>query len=50
MVVDGKIEILLMMYLVLFYDYCLIDGCELVGFLVIVKELLEDLVCLLFDV
>lgn len=50
MVVNGQVEILLMMYLVLFYDYCLIDGCEFVGFLVMIKELLEDLMCLLLDV
>lgn len=50
MVVNGKVEILLMMYLVFFYDYCIIDGKELVGFLVIVKEMLEDLICLFLDV
>lgn len=39
-----------MMYLVFFYDYCLIDGKEFVGFLVIVKDLLEDLICLLLEI
>lgn len=41
MVVDGKIEILPMMYLALSYDHRSIDGRESVGFLVTVKELLE---------
>lgn len=50
MVVNGQVVILLMMYLVLFYDYCLIDGKEVVSFLVVIKDLLEDLVCLLLDV
>ncbi|ENJ7186891.1 2-oxoglutarate dehydrogenase complex dihydrolipoyllysine-residue succinyltransferase [Vibrio fluvialis] len=50
MVVDGKIEILPMMYLALSYDHRLIDGRESVGFLVTVKELLEDPTRLLLDV
>ncbi len=41
MVVDGKMEILPMMYLALSYDHRIIDGKESVGFLVTVKELLE---------
>ncbi|MDF2178193.1 2-oxoglutarate dehydrogenase complex dihydrolipoyllysine-residue succinyltransferase [Aliiglaciecola sp. CAU 1673] len=50
MVVDGKIEILPMMYLALSYDHRIIDGKESVGFLVTVKELLEDPTRLLLDV
>ena len=42
MAVDGKVEILPMMYLALSYDHRLIDGRESVGFLVTIKELLED--------
>lgn len=48
--VDGKVEILPMMYLALSYDHRLIDGRESVGFLVTIKELLEDLARLLLDV
>lgn len=50
MVVDGQIEILPMMYLALSYDHRLIDGRESVGFLVTIKELLEDPARLLLDV
>ncbi|EKE82977.1 2-oxoglutarate dehydrogenase complex dihydrolipoyllysine-residue succinyltransferase [Idiomarina xiamenensis] len=50
MVVDGKIEILPMMYLALSYDHRIIDGKESVGFLVTVKELLEDPQRLILDV
>ncbi|MGN5137098.1 2-oxoglutarate dehydrogenase complex dihydrolipoyllysine-residue succinyltransferase [Aeromonas sp. 164P] len=50
MAVDGKVEILPMMYLALSYDHRLIDGRESVGFLVSVKELLEDPTRLLLDV
>lgn len=42
MAVDGKVEILPMMYLALSYDHRIIDGRESVGFLVRVKELLEN--------
>ncbi len=42
MAVDGKVEILPMMYLALSYDHRLIDGKEAVQFLVTIKELLED--------
>lgn len=42
MVVNGKIEIRPMMYLALSYDHRIIDGRESVGFLVRVKELLEN--------
>ena len=50
MAVDGKVEILPMMYLALSYDHRLIDGKESVGFLVAVKELLEDPTRLLLDI
>lgn len=50
MAVNGKVEILPMMYLALSYDHRLIDGKESVGFLVAIKELLEDPTRLLLDV
>jgi 2-oxoglutarate dehydrogenase E2 component (dihydrolipoamide succinyltransferase) len=50
MAVDGKVEILPMMYLALSYDHRLIDGKESVGFLVTIKELLEDPARLLLDI
>ncbi|ALS98303.1 2-oxoglutarate dehydrogenase complex dihydrolipoyllysine-residue succinyltransferase [Lacimicrobium alkaliphilum] len=50
MAVDGKVEILPMMYLALSYDHRIIDGKESVGFLVTIKELLEDPTRLLLDV
>lgn len=42
MVINGKIEVRPMMYLALSYDHRIIDGRESVGFLVRVKELLEN--------
>ncbi|MFT5808425.1 MAG: 2-oxoglutarate dehydrogenase E2 component (dihydrolipoamide succinyltransferase) [Moritella dasanensis] len=50
MAVDGNVEILPMMYLALSYDHRLVDGKESVGFLVTIKELLEDPTRLLLDV
>ena len=50
MAVDGMVEILPMMYLALSYDHRIIDGRESVGFLVSIKELLEDPTRLLLDV
>lgn len=50
MVVDGKIEILPMMYLALSYDHRIIDGRESVSFLVAIKELLEDPARLLLEI
>lgn len=50
MAVNGKVEIQPMMYLALSYDHRLIDGRESVGFLVTIKELLEDPTRLLLDV
>lgn len=42
MAIDGKVEIRPMMYLALSYDHRIIDGKESVGFLVKVKEMLEN--------
>ncbi|WAJ71289.1 2-oxoglutarate dehydrogenase complex dihydrolipoyllysine-residue succinyltransferase [Catenovulum adriaticum] len=50
MAVNGKVEILPMMYLALSYDHRLVDGKESVGFLVTIKELLEDPTRLLLDI
>ncbi len=49
MAVDGKVEILPMMYLALSYDHRMIDGKEAVQFLVTIKELVEDPTMLLLD-
>ena len=49
MVVDGKVVIRPMMYLALSYDHRIIDGRESVGFLVAVKEALEDPLKILMD-
>ena len=40
--VDGKVEIHPMMFVALSYDHRIIDGKESVGFLLMVKELLEN--------
>ncbi|MGY4024882.1 2-oxoglutarate dehydrogenase complex dihydrolipoyllysine-residue succinyltransferase [Aeromonas rivuli] len=50
MAVNGQVEILPMMYLALSYDHRIVDGRESVGFLVSIKELLEDPTRLLLDV
>jgi 2-oxoglutarate dehydrogenase E2 component (dihydrolipoamide succinyltransferase) len=50
MAVDGNVVILPMMYLALSYDHRLIDGKESVGYLVTIKELLEDPTRLLLDI
>ena len=47
--VDGKVVIRPMMYLALSYDHRIIDGRESVGFLVAVKEALEDPLNILMD-
>ena len=47
--VDGKVEIRPMMYVALSYDHRIVDGRESVGFLVAVKEALEDPISLLMD-
>lgn len=48
MAINGKVEIRPMMYLALSYDHRVIDGRESVGFLVRVKELLENPEYMLF--
>lgn len=45
--INGKVEIRPIMYVALSYDHRLIDGRESVGFLVTVKQLLEDPIKLL---
>jgi 2-oxoglutarate dehydrogenase E2 component (dihydrolipoamide succinyltransferase) len=50
MAVNGKVEILPMMYLALSYDHRIVDGKESVGFLVTIKEMLEDPTRLILDV
>ena len=47
--VDGKVEIHPMMYLALSYDHRIIDGKESVGFLVAIKEALENPIELLMN-
>ncbi|MDR6300094.1 2-oxoglutarate dehydrogenase complex dihydrolipoyllysine-residue succinyltransferase [Mesonia maritima] len=47
--IDGKVEIRPMMYLALSYDHRIIDGKESVGFLVAIKEALENPEELLMD-
>jgi len=47
--VDGKVEIHPMMYVALSYDHRIIDGKESVGFLVAIKEALENPEELLMD-
>lgn len=48
MAVNGKVEIRPMMYLALSYDHRIVDGKESVGFLVTIKDLLENPENLLF--
>lgn len=47
--INGKVEIRPMMYVALSYDHRIIDGKDSVGFLVKVKELIEDPARLLFN-
>jgi 2-oxoglutarate dehydrogenase E2 component (dihydrolipoamide succinyltransferase) len=47
--IDGKVEIRPIMYVALSYDHRIIDGRESVGFLVAVKEALENPTELLMD-
>jgi 2-oxoglutarate dehydrogenase E2 component (dihydrolipoamide succinyltransferase) len=47
--IDGKVEIRPIMYVALSYDHRVIDGKESVGFLVAVKEALENPVEILMD-
>ena len=46
--IDGKVEIRPIMYVALSYDHRIIDGRESVGFLVKVKQMLEDPTKMLF--
>ncbi|MBE2894254.1 2-oxoglutarate dehydrogenase complex dihydrolipoyllysine-residue succinyltransferase [Spirabiliibacterium falconis] len=48
--VNGEVVIRPMMYLALSYDHRLIDGRESVGFLVTIKELLEDPTRILLEI
>ncbi|MFB6422045.1 MAG: 2-oxoglutarate dehydrogenase complex dihydrolipoyllysine-residue succinyltransferase [Candidatus Malihini olakiniferum] len=50
MAVEGQVAILPMMYLALSYDHRLIDGRESLGFLVTIKEMVEDPARMLLDV
>jgi 2-oxoglutarate dehydrogenase E2 component (dihydrolipoamide succinyltransferase) len=50
MAVNGKVEILPMMYLALSYDHRLIDGKEAVQFLVAIKDMIEDPARILLDI
>ena len=50
MVVDGQVVVRPMMYLALTYDHRLVDGKEAVGFLIAIKEALEDPVRLMFRI
>ena len=47
--VNGKVEIHPMMYLALSYDHRIIDGKESVGFLIKIKEALENPVEILMN-
>jgi len=47
--IDGKVEIRPMMYIALSYDHRIIDGKDSVGFLVKVKELIENPTKLIFN-
>jgi 2-oxoglutarate dehydrogenase E2 component (dihydrolipoamide succinyltransferase) len=49
-VIDDKIEIRPMMYIALSYDHRIVDGKEAIGFLVRVKQLLEDPARLMLEV
>jgi 2-oxoglutarate dehydrogenase E2 component (dihydrolipoamide succinyltransferase) len=48
--INGKVEVRPMMYLALSYDHRIIDGKEAVGFLVKIKEGVEDPERLLIEV
>lgn len=49
MAVNGKVEIQPIMYVALSYDHRIVDGKDSVGFLVKVKELLEDPAKMIFN-
>ena len=48
--VDGQVVIRPMMYLALSYDHRLVDGREAVGFLVAIKQVIEDPARLLYEI
>jgi 2-oxoglutarate dehydrogenase E2 component (dihydrolipoamide succinyltransferase) len=48
--INGKVEVRPMMYVALSYDHRIIDGKEAVGFLVKIKEGVEDPERLLIEV
>ena len=48
--VNGQVEIHPMMYLALSYDHRIVDGKESVGFLVTIKDLLEDPTRLILEI
>jgi len=50
MVINDKIEIRPMMYIALSYDHRIVDGKEAIGFLVRMKQLLEDPARLMLEV
>ena len=50
MVVNDKIEVRPMMYIALSYDHRIVDGKEAIGFLVRLKQLLEDPARLMLEV
>ena len=47
--VDGEVVIRPMMYVALSYDHRIVDGAEAVGFLIRIKELIEEPERLIFD-
>lgn len=49
MAINGEVKIRPMMYVALSYDHRIVDGAEAVGFLVTVKECVEDPTRMLFD-
>jgi 2-oxoglutarate dehydrogenase E2 component (dihydrolipoamide succinyltransferase) len=48
--IDGKVEIRPMMYVALSYDHRMVDGKEAVGFLVRIKECMEDPARMLLEI
>lgn len=50
MAINGEVKIRPMMYVALSYDHRIIDGAQSVGFLVKIKEIMEDPARLLLEV
>jgi len=50
MVINDKIEVRPMMYIALSYDHRIVDGKEAIGFLVRIKQLLEDPARLMLEI